>query len=318
MKEVDEIFGSKDLPMQVKYSCDANPIYDTLAANKVNTSLNSSDVTYHSFTSTMERRKKHKITKKSISKSAISTPTPPSSSPSSSASHDYQDSELLSLLMKDIPTQSPTPPRPLGSSESETVEGKVEKMRKKTPSPPLRRVKFCIKDSKASETSPQNQKLPVTNGAPSYGYSRLEHFKGKTKFPPPPIQITTAKPNRNDSTTNNNEEGEEEEALEHEYAEVNHNHPPRKAARVGQKKGRFEKAARRVMSQNGSSTPPPVPPMRGTEAPRKPPRARQRWEKKVEREGRGHKALRNTDALRVSVTHVSPHICTLTKSSVFP
>lgn len=287
--EIEAIFGSKDLPMQVKYSCDANPIYNTLAATKVNTSLSTSDTTYHSFTSTLEKRKKRKPKpyKKTTNQPTISSPTPSSAS-STSPPHDYENSELLSLLMKDIPVQSSS-----HGSESTTVSNEP-RPRKKTPSPPLKRGPQIVNGSKANEKTPRH--LAVSNGTPSYGYSRLEHFKvTKTKVLPQPQ--TTVEPN--DSGTTN-----DDECLEHEYAEVDHN-APRKAKGGQKKQNAFEKPGW-MMVQNGSPTPPPVPPMRGTEVkigPPKPPRARQRWEKKVIKEGKSHKPIKNNDALRVSQIH---------------
>ena len=277
LKEIEHVFGSKDLPMQVKFSCDTNPIYDTLAATKVKTSLSASEVTYHSFT--LERQKKRKLKQpKPPGQPQVISPTPPlpsSSSPSLPISPSmYENSELISILSKDIsPRASPTNPEP----ETRPSEQLRASPRKKTPSPPLTR---GISGAPVIIGLKPVPVLPMVNGAPSNGYSRLEHFKNPTVEPTTRIATTA----------------DEEE---HEYAEVDHNAP------------RTTKAGRRklkswMMLQDAGSAP-PVPPMRGTEAearkigPPKPPRARQRWEKMVDKgEGKGHKAVKNTDALRVS------------------
>ena len=280
IKEIEDVFGSIDLPMQVKYSCETNPIYDTLAAIKVKPSLSSSDMTYHSFTSTLEKRKKKQKPAKAVSQPQLSSP-PLSSSPSSplpTSPHTYENSELLSLLMKDISSQTPSPAKGVELSE-ET----------KTPAPPLTGAKFgtpIASDPKVDETASK----PLMNGKPSYGYSRLEHFPGKTSAPSPPG------PTKSDVAS-------DDDTLGHEYALVDHNAPT--STKVGQKK---QSQLKKTGWANGNvATPPPVPPMRVSEGegkkmgPPKPPRARQRWEKKVEKgEGKAHKAVKNSDALRVS------------------
>ena len=308
MKEIEDVFGSKDLPMKVKYSCDTNPIYDTLAANELTSSLNASNVTYHSFRNTLKRQKnlqknlnqpknvKKKLPKAQSQPQVIPPPVPPSATSSSmsppplpSSPHDYQNSsELLSLLMKDIsPQASPTGVEP--------SEPRKEKPRKKTPSPPLmvkaRSVGALLG---AGNSKPGEKPVLSAKPTPSYGYSKLEHFQNKPTVPP---HQPSPEPNRNGSTSDDDE---------HEYAEVDQNPPPRKT-KLTKKLSDFEMAGW-VSVQNGSSTPPPIPPLRGSEwegkklGPPKPPRARQRWEKKVEKgsEGRGHKAVKNTDVLRVS------------------
>ena len=303
MKEIEDVFGSKDLALKVKYSCDTNPIYDTLAANELGTFLNASNVTYHSFRNTLERRKsqqkpnqpKKKLPKTRSQPQVISSPSSVSPPLPPSSPHDYETSELLSLLMKDIsPRASPV----------EDSEHHREKPRKKTPPPPLTKSKSVAQiGAKPEKTLPH---LPV-KPTPSYGYSRLEHFQNQNKpgvVPPP--QPGHSEPNHSGTTTSDNDEYDD--ALDHEYAEVDHNPPPRKT-KLAKKLSDFDKAGW-VPIQNGSSTPPPIPPLRGCEwegkklGPPKPPRARQRWEKKVEKgsEGKSHKAVKSRDALRVRKT----------------
>ena len=303
MREVEDIFGSKDLPMRVKYSCNTNPIYDTLAATKVRTSLTVSQVTYHSFTNTLERQRKQKRKlPKSLSQPQVISSSSSSSPPVPPSPHDYETSELLSLLMKDIsPRESPTPGQDSVPLPSETARG--EKPRKKTPSPPLKKAPLTKTKSAAQITSEgkSNERssprhMPVKTTTPSAGYSRLEHFKNRPSGPRPP----QAEP-KSGSTSDEDE---------HEYAEVDHN--ALRKTKVGQKKPTALEKAGWVTVQSDVSTPPPIPPLRGSEwegkklGPPKPPRARQRWEKKVDKgpEGKSHKAVKNTDALRVSVQYI--------------
>ena len=300
MKEIEDVFGSKDLPMQVKYSCDTNPIYDTLAATKVNSSLSNSDVTFHSFTSTLERRnRKPKLPKAA---SQPQTPcSPPSSSPLSSSSpqpsspHDYENSELLSLLMKDI---SRVPPVNSAPAKTRLEEPQKEKPRKKTPSPPLHKTSVegqLANGSKVDETVSKPQHLLVPSSKPSYGYSRLDHFHGgKTHVPSQPLLEVP----KSGSTS-------DDDVLNHEYAKVN-DAAPKSAKRDQRKQSSSGKAG-----GEDSNVAPPLPPLRGVDGedkkagPPKPPRIRQRWEKKVEkREGKGHKAIKNADVLRVSQIHL--------------
>ena len=290
IKEIEDVFGSKDLPMQVKYSCDTNPIYDTLAAIKVKSSLSSSDMTYHSFTSTLEKRKKKQKPSKPVSQPQLSPPasssSPSSSSPLPSSPHTYENSELLSLLMKDIsPTSSPTRVTELSEHLKEETS---------TPSPQLTKAKFGAHIANGPKIDEPATK-PLMNGKPSYGYSRLEHFPGKTSVPASPPAPTTGATASDDDT------------LGHEYAIVDYNAP--KSTKIGQKK---QNLLKKTGWANGVTTPPPVPPMRVSEgegrkiAPPKPPRSRLRWEKKVEKgESKAHKAVKNSDALRVSSDAVS-------------
>jgi hypothetical protein len=298
MQEIEDVFGSKDLPMKVKYSCDTNPIYDTLAATELTSALNASNVTYHSFRNTLERRRsqqkpnvnqqknKKKLPKARSQPQVISSPIPLSSSPPLPPSpHDYANSELLSLLMKDMsPRASPT-----GQEESEP---RREKPRKKSPSPPLTKAKSVSQIGVGGAKS--GEKPLSVKPTPSCGYSRLEHFQNKPGVVPPPQ--TGPEPNRSGTTTDDDDE--------HEYAEVDQN--PQRKTKLTKKLSDFEKASWVPVQNGGSSTPPPIPPLRGSDwegkklGPPKPPRARQRWEKKVERgsEGKSHKAVKRTDALR--------------------
>lgn len=263
LKEIEDVFGSKDLPMKVKYSCDTNPIYDTLAAIKVNSSLSNSDVTFHSFTSTLEKcgqKRKH-------SKSVTQIPPVPTSSPPQASSS--QNSELLSLLMRDPPnphvltktssisepqamTKSISEPQAKTSSISEPQEEKSRKISLRAKS-----IGQFASSIKAALKPP-----PLTNGTSKEPppYSRLDHSHGRTQVPPSQLPQETP---GSGATSDDNLPG-------HEYEVVDAN--PTKSSRGGKKV-----------------------------APPKPPRARQRWEKKVERvEGKGHKAIKESDVLRVS------------------
>lgn len=257
LKEIEDVFGSKDLPLKVKYSCDTNPIYDTLAAIKVNSSLSNSDVTFHSFTSTLEKCGQKRKHSKSVTQIP---PVPMSSPPQASSQNDFKSSELLSLLMKDPPhphalikTASVSEPQPKTSSISEPQEEKSRKISLRAKS-----IGQFASSIKAALKPP-----PLTNGTSKEPppYSRLNHSHGKTQVPPP-SQPSQEAPGSG-ATSDDNLPG-------HEYEVVDAN--PAKNPRGGKKV-----------------------------APPKPPRARQRWEKKMERvEGKGHKAIKESDVLRVS------------------
>ena len=349
MKEMDDVFEAKDLLMQVKYSRDSNPIYNTIAALKVNSSLTSSNVTFHSVSNTLERRKK-----KGKSQGGMDPQSKmPSSSPSS-YSHlaSSENSEILSVLSKDITRRFPL--LPPGGKQGEQEGGQREKPQQKTPSPtispsppPQRTVitklgvienghatmadETPAKSSPAATNKPRRVSAstappPPEGGRPdpsSQEYNRLEHYP-KTK-PPSPLALQ-------DSTGM-------ADSLHHEYAEV------MDLALTGVKAvPKSPNMAQRygwvvVNSEDGESTGPGTPERRrplpimplipvdvageagggakngegegkGT-APPKPPRVRQRREKVVEKgEGiwRGHKAIAQSDVLRVrSHTHTHTH-----------
>ena len=317
LKEVDAVFGAKDLALHVKYSRDANPIYDTLAAVEATSSLKRSDVTFHSFSTTLDRRKrKVKVPRTASGQPQISPPSPasPATSPSSSSPHDYENAELLSLLFKDIPRIPP-------ASGRQPDEQRREKPRKKTPSPPMQRAKLGAPVSNRAPLPTSNESSlqpPTSNGA--YGYSRLEHFKNKAPTPttvavpvpaqlqvPPETAVSGSGSGSGNAGSGSGGTANDDEFFGHEYAEVT---TPAETKAGRNKQNMFE-SAEWVMVQDSNA--PPVPnkerPQLGAEGegkkmgPPKPPRMRQRREKivgKGDGVGRGHKAMKGCDVLRVS------------------
>ena len=309
MREVDDVFEAKDLVMQVRYSHDANPIYNDLAALKVRSSLNTSNVTFHSFSSTLERRKEQ--SKPPVGLKPQATPTS-----TTSVNHDYENSELLSLLCKDIPRKAPLHSSPAKKIPENQQQSEKAKLRTPSVSPPSsvigrekesdnKKAEVPVDDSNAAKSvgtkkSPRLGKKTRKDTAPSYGYSRLEHFSTKSKPTPKPPPLSSS--------------ADDDDILNHEYAEVE------EMFKRGHKNKR-KNATEKKTSEDATDgeTPPPVPerPMvmgggmgggggggggeEKNQGPQKPPRARQRREKIVEKGGKVHRAFKSSDALKVRV-----------------
>ena len=249
MKEVDTVFEAEDLVMQVKFSRDSNPIYDGLEALKIGSSLKSSDVTFHSFSTTMERRKSKRMSQMFVKVSPDQSTSPsPSTSPTCSTlvnSLQHNDSsELLSILSQDFPRR--TPPVPPGGCTGE-ANGKPGDKKKVAPStspfsPPIlpRASKVSITKTRAVENeelssasdevspkpskpppirprktpsaSPPPDTAPQESNCPSNPghYSRLKPLRALTTQPHPPQAPPTQRPGKQSSGEN----------LNHGYAEV--------------------------------------------------------------------------------------------------
>ena len=251
MKEVDNVFEAEDLVMQVKFSRDSNPIYDNLEALKINSSLKSSDVTFHSFSTTLERRKSKRMSQIVVKTSSdrsisLSPSSSPSTSPTYSAVLDSslqnESSELLSILSRDLPRRVPLAPPGGRTGEVNGRPGDKKKVSPNTSPPPPRILprapKMAITKNRAAENEVSSSALDEVS--PKFPKIPIRSRKTPSASPPPvgAPQASNCPPNLGNYSTfalmqaprthphppqapsTQRDQQSSRENLNHEYAEI--------------------------------------------------------------------------------------------------